>query len=116
MKQMAVLMQSGETEFLHAEKKNGTHRHSLMLVNVYGDRTVDVSTVRQWVVHFSSGNINTGSHSLVNTSMGTACRFLFITGKNPGETVMGCDHVEKQYFEAENLFYQTELLCSLYLL
>ena len=28
--------------------KNGTHWHSLMLVNVYRDWTVDVSTVRQW--------------------------------------------------------------------
>ena len=34
------------------------HQHSL---NVYGDQTVDVSTVRQWVVHFSSGNSNSGA-------------------------------------------------------
>jgi len=42
-------------EFLHAEKiaPNDIHRH---LLNVYGDQTVDVSTVRWWVAHFSSGD------------------------------------------------------------
>ena len=28
------------------------------LLNTYGDKTVDVSTVRRWVVHFGSGNSN----------------------------------------------------------
>jgi len=28
------------------------------LLNIYGDPAVDVSTVKQWVVHFSSGNSN----------------------------------------------------------
>ena len=28
------------------------------LLQVYGDQTVDVSTVRRWVVHFSSGDSN----------------------------------------------------------
>ena len=43
------------TEFLHVEKTapNDIHRH---LLNVYEDQTVDVSTVRQWVVRFSSGD------------------------------------------------------------
>ena len=42
-------------EFLHAKKiaPNDIHRR---LLNVYGDQTVDVSKVRQWVAHFSSGN------------------------------------------------------------
>jgi len=31
----------------------GIHLH---LLNVYGQQTVDVSTVRQWVVNFSSGD------------------------------------------------------------
>ena len=31
------------------------HSH---LLKAYGDQTVDVSTVRQWVVHFSIGKIN----------------------------------------------------------
>ena len=43
------------TEFLHPEKiaPNDIHRR---LLNVYGDQTLDVSTVRQWVALFSSGN------------------------------------------------------------
>jgi hypothetical protein len=43
------------TEFLHAKGKapNDIQWH---LVNMYGDQTVDVSTVRRWVVCFSSGN------------------------------------------------------------
>ena len=49
MKQRCVI------EFLHAEKTapNDIHRR---LLNVYGDQTVDVSTARRWVAHFSSGN------------------------------------------------------------
>ena len=41
------------TEFLHAEKiaPNNINRR---LLNVYGDRTVDVSTVGRWVTRFSS--------------------------------------------------------------
>jgi len=43
------------TEVLHREKilHIGIHQH---LLNVYGDQTVDVSTVRQRMVHFSSGD------------------------------------------------------------
>lgn len=50
-----------DIKFLHAEKKNkkknGTHRaiHGL-LRNMYGDQTMDVSTVRQRVMQFSSGD------------------------------------------------------------
>jgi len=42
-------------EFLHAEKivPFDTHRR---LLNIYGDQTVDVSTVRWWVLRFSSGD------------------------------------------------------------
>ena len=49
MKQKCVI------EFLHVGKiaPNDIHRH---LLNVYGDQTVDVSTVRQWVARFSSGD------------------------------------------------------------
>ena len=49
MKQRCVI------EFLHAEKiaPNDIHRR---LLNVYGDQTVDVSTVRRWVARFSSGD------------------------------------------------------------
>ena len=44
-------------EFLHAEKMISTDIH-LHLLNGYGDQRVNVSTVRQWVVRFSSGDIN----------------------------------------------------------
>jgi len=49
MKQRCVI------ELLHAEKiaPNDIHRR---LLNVYGDQTVDVSTVRRWVARFSSGD------------------------------------------------------------
>jgi hypothetical protein len=43
------------TEFLHAEEIAPTDIHQHLL-NVYRDQTVDVSTVRWWVVCFSSGD------------------------------------------------------------
>ena len=36
--------------------KNGTHWHLLMLAECFRNQTVDVSTVRQWVVRFGSGD------------------------------------------------------------
>jgi len=47
------------------------------LLNVYGDQTVDVSTVRWWVVHFSSGDSESGSALLVQVFTSAACR-LFV--------------------------------------
>ena len=41
------------TEFLHAEKIPPNDIRRCLLV--YGDQTVDVSTVRRWVARFSSG-------------------------------------------------------------
>ena len=45
------IKQTCVTEILHVEKMApiDIHRH---LQNVYGDQTVDVSTLRQWVVNF----------------------------------------------------------------
>jgi hypothetical protein len=43
------------TEFLHADKIAPTDIQ-WWLLNVYGHQTVDVSTMRWWVVHFSSGD------------------------------------------------------------
>jgi len=45
--------------FLRAEKMApmDVHRH---LLNVDGDLRVDMSTLRRWVVHFSSDNSDTG--------------------------------------------------------
>jgi len=41
-----------------------------------------VTTVRQWVVHFSSGNSDSGSALLVQIFISVACRLLFIAGEN----------------------------------
>ena len=48
------------TEFLHAKNMAPIDIHQYLL-NVSGNQTVDVSTVRWWVVSFSSGNSNSGS-------------------------------------------------------
>jgi len=40
------------TEFLHVEKIEPIDIH--LLLNAYGDQTVHVSTVKRWVVSFSS--------------------------------------------------------------
>ena len=43
---------------------------------------MDVSTVRWWVVHFSSGNSNSGSPLLVQILRSAAYRLLFIAGES----------------------------------
>ena len=51
------------TEFLHA-LKIVPNDVQWSLLNVYGDQTVDVSTVRRWVAGFSGGNRDvSGSHA-----------------------------------------------------
>ena len=50
-------------------------------VAIYGDQTVDVSTLRWWVVYFSSGNSDSGSPLLVQIFMSAACRLLFMLAK-----------------------------------
>ena len=52
------------TDFLHVENSVPTDIHQCLL-KVSGDQPVDVSTVRRWVVDFSSGSGNSGSPSLV---------------------------------------------------
>ena len=51
------MKQRSITEFLHVEKiaPNDIHQN---LLNIYGDQTVYVSTVRRWVARFSSGDSN----------------------------------------------------------
>jgi len=68
-------------EFLHVEKMAPTDIHQHLL-DVYGDQAVDVSTVRQWMVSFRSGNRDSVSFLLMQTSMRVACRLLFITDEN----------------------------------
>ena len=43
---------------------------------------MDVRTVRWLVVHFSSGNSDSGSPALVGIVRNTACRLLFIADEN----------------------------------
>jgi len=68
-------------EFLHVEKVAPTDIHCLLL-NVYGDQSVDVNTVRQWVVCFSNGDSNSESSPLVHIFMNAACRLLITAGKS----------------------------------
>ena len=82
------------------------------LLNVYGDQTVDVSTVMQWVLHFSSGDSSRGSHPVVMTFYKHGMQAL--THRCQKYIANGGDSVEKIGFVAENLFYQIVLLCCLY--
>ena len=75
----------GVTEFLRAENMAPIDTHQRLL-NVYGDQTADVSTVRQWMVRFSSGD--SGSPPLVHIFTSTACRLWFITDKNTWQMVV----------------------------
>ena len=75
------------TEFLHAEKMVPTDIHQHLL-NVSAEQRVDVSTVRLWVVCFSSSNSDSGSLPLVQIFTSAACRLLFITGKNAQLTMV----------------------------
>jgi len=68
------------TEFLSAEEIAPTNIHRCFL-NIDGDKLVDVSTVRQWVVHFSSNSSYSGSSLLMEVFMSVAFKFLFITDK-----------------------------------
>lgn len=67
------------TEFLHVEKVApiAIHWHPL---NAYGGPTVDASTVRFWVVHFSSGSSR--SPPLVQIFKTVSCKPLFIAAEN----------------------------------
>ena len=74
-------------EFLHDEKMapTGIHQH---LPSSYGDPTVDVSTVKWWVVCFSRGNSKSGSPLLVQMFTSMECRVLFTTDENAYLMVM----------------------------
>ena len=67
-------------EFLHNEKIALTDIHQHLL-NVCRDQTVDVGTVRWWVVCFSGGDNDSASPLPVQIFTSTACRLLFIAGK-----------------------------------
>ena len=75
MKQRCII------EFLHLDKMAPSDVHRCLL-SIYGDQTVDVSTVRWWVVLFSCGDSSSGPPLLVQIVMSMACRFLFIADKS----------------------------------
>ena len=79
---MAVHMeQRCGVEFPHAENIAAIDIHHHLLI-VCGDRPVDVSTVRCWVLCFCSGDSDSGSPPLVQIVMSVACRLFFITGES----------------------------------
>jgi len=71
-----------------------------LLLKVHGNQTVDVSTVKRWVVRFSRSDNDSGSCLLVQ-----AFRLLFICGKNIWLVVMAVlkKDVFLFCFVAENL-------------
>ena len=70
MKQRCVV------EFLHVGKIAPTDIYRCLL-NVDGDPTVDVSTVRWWAVCFSGGSSNSGSPLLVQVFYDHGMQALF---------------------------------------
>ena len=79
MKQRCVI------ELLHAKKQKQkpapTDIH-WRLLNIYEDQSMDVSTLRWWVVCFSSGSSYSRSPLLVQIFMSVACKLLFTADKN----------------------------------
>ena len=55
-------VQSSVTEFQHEGKKMHLLIFTDCLLNVYGNQTVDVSTVRRWVMCFRSADNISGHH------------------------------------------------------
>jgi len=80
-REAVCMKQRCSIESLHAEKIAPIDIYHRLL-NVYGDQTMDVNTVRQWVVHFSIGSSDSGSPLLLQIVMSVACRLLFIAGEN----------------------------------
>jgi len=71
------------------------------LMNISGDWTVDVSTVRWWVVCSSKGNSDSGSAPLVHIFTSVSCRLLFITGHWCKCIDDAGDYVEKVFYSWE---------------
>jgi len=75
----------GRTEFLLVEKMSPIGIHWLLL-NVYGDQTVDVNTASDLMLLFSLGKSE--SPLLVQIFMSTMCRLLFTSSKNAQQMVV----------------------------
>jgi len=67
-------------DFLHEEKIKPTciHWH---LLNIHGDQTGDVSTLRQWVMHLSNDAIIAAVKQRITFMDADFHRLLFIAGK-----------------------------------
>ena len=80
------MKQKGVTEFLQVEKMAPVSLHQCLL-NVFGDQTVDVSMMRQCVVHFSSDD--SGSSLLMQIFVKAACSsYSYFAGKKNAYLVM----------------------------
>ena len=73
------------TEFIHMDKMAPTDIHEHLL-NIDGDKSMDGSTARQWLVSFYNGD--SGSPPLLQIFMSIAYMFLLITDKNARLMVM----------------------------
>ena len=65
------------SEFMYAEKII-----PIVIPHHLLNEAVDVSTVRLWVVHFSSDNKNSGLPPLIKISISVPWRLLFIAGES----------------------------------
>ena len=75
------MKQRCEIDFLLVEKMAHIDLHQHLL-NINGDQRKDVSTVRQWVVCFSSSDCDSGATPLAQMFTSVARRLLFIAGEN----------------------------------
>ena len=88
------------------------HQH---LLNVYGDQAAIVSRVRWWVVHFSSGNSDSGSPLLVLICTNAACRPLFLAGESAQlmvVTVLNNSVFQFRIFSVEQYYCALCICCS----
>jgi len=63
------------------KKMPSTDIHQCLL-NIHGDQTVDVNTLRWWAVCFSSGDSDNGSLPLMQIFRRMAGRLSFTTSEN----------------------------------
>jgi len=106
------IWRKGATEFFHTEESRTlTFTDTCWMLM---ETKKWVSIVRCWVVHFSSGDSDSGSTPLgVDSHEHTMQALVHLWQKC---TANGSDCVEEQCFVAVNLHYQAVLFCSLYLL
>ena len=74
--------QCGWTKGVELNSSMRKQLHSLIFINTCWKEGMDVSTVKWWVVRFSSGDSSTGSLPLIQTFTSSVCRLLLMAGKN----------------------------------